>query len=165
MDLSGSCPHLHCRQQQTFVVRARDDERHVTCEACGWPVLLTRDGTRWLGDRGHWGPAGDDRVFHGAVCTLFHAELGAVNWGPDCYSGQLDGVDYDHIEAKCHTKPVGSSIVQDVIDKYGRIGESLALVAGEPAFTQPAIELATQQDVHLFAVARTQHNYAALRVA
>ncbi|GMV19917.1 MAG: hypothetical protein AMXMBFR56_81410 [Polyangiaceae bacterium] len=165
MNLSGRCPHSHCSQKQTFVVRANDEERHLTCTECGWPVVLTHDGERWLGDRGYWGPAGDDYVFHGAVCALFHAEMGAVNQGPDCYSGHFDGIDYDHVEAKCHGEPVNASIVKDAIDKYGRGGESLALVAGQPAFTSPAIELATDEDVHLFAIARTERGYSAFRVA
>jgi hypothetical protein len=119
MDLFGKCPRAHCRADLSVRVRKVDEARHATCADCGWPVLIFRTATGWASERGHWGFAGDDGVFHEVVCDLFHAEMGSVNLGPDCYSGILDGTTYHHIEAKCHGARVGTSLVDEVIEKYG----------------------------------------------
>lgn len=165
MKLTVTCPHNHCGEDHDHVVRQDEDELHLTCKECGWPILVVADDGEWMHDRGHWGPAGDDRVFHGLVCDLFHAELGALNVGPDCYSGAFDGVDYDHVEAKCHADPVGRALVTEVMMKYGGDDVALAIVAGEAGFRDGAITHAMKYDVHLFEIRRTKTSYRPVRIA
>lgn len=164
MRLEGVCPHGHCGDDQAFVVRRDDDVCHATCGSCGWPIILANQGASWSSEPGHWGLAGDPRVFHELVCALFHADPGAVNFGPDCYSGRLDGIAYARVEAKCYEAPVGAAVVRDAIQKYGQGDASLAVVAGHPGFTDPAVELAQGEGVHLFLVRRAQRTYAPIRL-
>lgn len=158
MKLDVPCPHC----EHIFSENTRGSTE-TTCDWCGRPVVVFPRGTQWLSAPADWGRVGDPEVFRQVVCSMLDARLGAVNDGPDCFAGCHRGLCFDHVEVKCHGRPVPPYLVDGTFEKYGHL--SLAMVAGEPGYGPGAIDAALVHGIALYCVLLGPRGYALKRVA
>jgi len=124
--------------------------------------MIRPRGRDWVSERGEWGFAGDPLAFGGLVSRLFEETEVRPR---DHRAWRLLGISYDHVEARCATRPIEHEIVRDVFARYANGGIRLAMVAGLHCFTDEAMALAEPLHVHLYCVRRSDPGYEPIRVA